>query len=92
MEGILSSAELEDGVLEVDGRVTRADIHSMTTSLTTSAPNDPDAVAALHSIRAAKAITVWRWQDEMADDIGMQMVLSRGGRQALTTVHFLRNA
>ncbi|KAH8105481.1 hypothetical protein BXZ70DRAFT_921031 [Cristinia sonorae] len=86
MEGILSSTELEEAVLEVDGRVTLADFYR-----TTANTKDADR-RGIQSLRAAKAITVWRWQEEMMNDFEMQMALERGGRELLTTVYFLRNA
>lgn len=88
MEGIFGTDDLENALLEVDGRVTRADVHAVVESLS----SDPAVSASLHSTRSAKAITVWRWQEETMQDLEVQIIQPRGGRERIATVYFLRNA
>ncbi|KAH9916526.1 uncharacterized protein B0H18DRAFT_914203 [Fomitopsis serialis] len=74
MEDIADPVVLESGVLDIDGRVERADRGDVNDSTTRS---------------AWKAFTVWRWRDEMRDDIQSQMVMDRGGRERVGTLFYL---
>ncbi|TCD71105.1 hypothetical protein EIP91_000199 [Steccherinum ochraceum] len=91
MEGIFSTTELEDAILEVDGRITRAEVWATMHPPSSSSSADIDVQMYAHSVRCAKSVTVWRWEEEMMHDLDMQMMLPRGGRQLLATVYFLRN-
>ena len=89
----MSSVELEDSILDVDGRVSRAE---------RQAGNDISTVdfwgitrpspQARGAARAAKALSVWRWRDEMRSDLEMQIALNKGGRDFIGTVYYLRRA
>ncbi|KAI0791361.1 hypothetical protein C8Q75DRAFT_715542 [Abortiporus biennis] len=99
MDDIMGTCELEDGILDVDGRVSRADRHLAASQTTTSAGADQvalsytnmDVISARSSARAAKSFTIWRWREEMMHDIEMQMLQERGGRELVGTVYYLRN-
>ncbi|KAI0781631.1 Asx homology domain-containing protein [Irpex lacteus] len=87
MEGIMSSAELEEGVLEVTKQIPPEVLSSANRlSYTTAAGGAQDTVVAG---RAAKAATIWRWRDEVKVDLGLQFSLDRGGRDTLGTVYYL---
>lgn len=90
----MSSAELEDGVLDVDGRVSR-DARSA------SEPVPPSNVwvdfSGVHQSlpvvnRAAKCLTIWRWEEDRVPDVDVQMYLDKGGRVYAGTVYYLRRA
>jgi hypothetical protein len=92
MEGMMSSVELEIAVLDVDGRVPKGDRFVDNTvasaNLWREVKDTPPEVVAAN--RATKALTVWRWRDELLCDIELQMSLTRGGRDLLGTVYYLR--
>ncbi|KZT67576.1 hypothetical protein DAEQUDRAFT_694007 [Daedalea quercina L-15889] len=74
MEDIADPIVLASGILDIDGRVERAD------------RGDANGSTA----RAAwKSFTVWRWRDEMRDDIQSQMTMARGGRERVGTLFYL---
>lgn len=92
-DGILSAAELEDALLDVDGRVARAE------RLAAAAPpprarreGDSVPLEVLVAARAAKALAVWRWRDEVLADVEMQRGMPRGARELLGTVFYLRRS
>ncbi|THH32664.1 hypothetical protein EUX98_g1486 [Antrodiella citrinella] len=87
MEGVLSSVDLEDGILEVVGQITKADIYTVVKS----AAKDPEISASVYSTRSAKAVSVWRWPEEVTHDQAQQMIRPRGGRELLASVYFMRN-
>ena len=91
MENILSSVELEQGILDVDGRVPRSEriAANDVTSINYWGDVSTDIVAAN---RAAKSLSIWRWSDEVKDDRDLQMVLDRGARELVGTVYYLRRA
>lgn len=91
MDDIMGTLELEDGILDVDGRVSRTDRHAMTMSLGAGHGifGSSDIRA---SIRTAKSFSVWRWREEMLNDFEMQMIQDRGGRELLGTISYLRSA
>lgn len=88
MEGVFSSLELEDGILEVAGQVTKADVYAVVQSAST----DPESSASVYSTRSAKAVSVWRWPEEVMHDQAAQMMQARGGRELVASVYFMRNA
>lgn len=97
MEGILGTIELEEAVLDVDNRVSRADRHeNIASELAKKSPVGVtpnftlDTATALSSSRTAKCFTVWRWSEEMQTDIELQMLQDRGGRELMGTVFYLR--
>ncbi|TFY60775.1 hypothetical protein EVJ58_g4933 [Rhodofomes roseus] len=74
MNNIADPVMLESGILDIDGTVDRAD----------------RGVANGKNARAAwKSFTVWRWRDEMRNDIQAQMVMDRGGRERVGTLFYL---
>lgn len=87
MEGVLSSVELEDGILDVVGQITKADVYAAVNS----AAKDHGSSAAVYSTRSAKAVSVWRWSEEVIHDQAVQMIRARGGRELLASVYFMRN-
>lgn len=97
MEGILSSVELEDEVLETDGRISRTDRYTavqedVVSKRISDGTEDPsNTVAHVMSTKAAKSLSVWRWRDEMRGELELQMIQERGGRERLGTVYHLRN-
>ena len=94
MDGIMSSSELESGVLDVDNRVPRDArfVGNIMTSanLWREVKNIPPETVAAN--RAAKALTIWRWKDEILSDLEMQMALEKGGRSLLGTAYYLRRS
>ena len=90
-ENILSSIELESAVLDVDGRVPSGDRFAGHAVAASPWRTDiPQELVATN--RAAKALTVWRWRDEIISDVEMQMSLEKGGRDLLGTVYHLGRA
>lgn len=93
MDGAMSSEEIEDGILDVDGRVSRADRYATLAELVSSAiPNENQDILTItqtfKSNRAAKALTIYRWRDDGAED----QFQDRGGREPIGTVFYLRNS
>ncbi|KAI0086780.1 hypothetical protein BDY19DRAFT_958640 [Irpex rosettiformis] len=86
MEGIMSSTELEQGVLDVNKQVP-PELLSTANTLSYNVGSGPqDTVVAS---RAAKAVSIWRWRDEVKADPGLQFHLDKGGRDMLGTVFYL---
>ncbi|EKM51291.1 uncharacterized protein PHACADRAFT_151948 [Phanerochaete carnosa HHB-10118-sp] len=71
IEDILSSMDLEDALLDVDGRISR----------------DQRAVTPI-----TKALTVFRWRDEVMCDLEMQMSMEKGARERCGSVWYLRRS
>lgn len=98
MEGILSSVELEDEILETDGRISRSDRYAtiqenVASTQMPGGPDDPyNTVAHVMSTKAAKSLSVWRWREDMQGELELQMIQERGGRERLGTVYYLRNS
>ena len=98
MEGILSSVELEDEILEIDGRVSRSDRYTAIQNevISRRVPDGIDdssnMIPRVISAKAAKSLSVWRWREEMQGELEIQMIQERGGREPLGTVYFLRNS
>ncbi|PSR77076.1 hypothetical protein PHLCEN_2v8065 [Hermanssonia centrifuga] len=94
MDRIMGSAELEDGILDLDGRVPRADRLVTDSVLCTTMWADVRSVPVevLSANRAAKSLTVWRWRADMMPDREMQLALPKGGREVLGTVFYLSRA
>lgn len=87
----MSSSEVEQGVLDVDGRVPHAERQSGEDIPSVNFWGDVKPSShAIGAIRAAKALTVWRWKDEMKSDLEMQIALDKAGRDFLGTVYYLR--
>lgn len=78
IDGVLSAADLEDALLDVDGRVPRTERSS--------------AHALSRGAAAAKALVVFRWRDEVQHDLEMQMAMARGARERCGTVWYLRRS
>ena len=74
MEDVVTPATLESGILDIDGRIDRA--HRGETGR--------DA-----SRTAWKAFTVWRWRPEVRDDVAVQMLAEKGGRERVGTLFYL---
>ncbi|GJE94053.1 Asx homology domain-containing protein [Phanerochaete sordida] len=81
VDGALASADLEDALLDADGRVPTA---------RRGAPARPGARAVPRSASAAKALVVYRWREETMQDLEIQMALERGGRERVGSVWYLR--
>ncbi len=91
-ECIISSVELEEGILDVDGRVSRADRQRGNDfSISFYGEVNPHTQLA-NTACTAKALTVYRWRDEMKSDFEMQLLLERAGRELVGTVYYLRRA
>lgn len=92
VEDVLSSSELEGTILDVDGRVPRGDrfVANLVTSATlwSEAKDIPQDVIA--ACRAAKALTVWRWREDVLSDMEMQVSLEKGARTSTGSVFYLR--
>ena len=102
----MSASELEDALLDVDGRVSRELRHhapSGTSALHIGfAGVSSGTAAATH--RAAKALTIWRWPDaSTAGHFGVDReqfdqeqfdreYRERGGRVCVGSVFYLRRA
>lgn len=82
IEDTLSSTDLEDALLEVDGRVSRDQRRAP--------PMLPNGKPVPRSTSAAKALTVFRWRDEVLHDLEMQLSMERGARERCGTVWYLR--
>ena len=88
----MSSAELEEGVLDVTKQVPRealAAANSVSPGAVGSLWSNASSRDNLVANRAAKALSIWRWRDETKTDVEMQRVLDRGGRDRLGTVFYL---
>lgn len=88
MEDVSDPRTLEHGILDVDGRVSRADRHEA--PVPTVHASSADYAARRANIRPWKTFTVWRWQDEMRDAIEMQLLQDMGGRERFGTLFYLR--
>ena len=96
MEGILSSLDLEEGVLDEDGRIppdARNPVPTQTPDMSSmlvdyTGVRMPSSRASI----AAKSLTVWRWDEERLPDLEVQPHLDRGGREYVGTVFYLRRA
>lgn len=88
----MSSLELEDAILDVDGQLPRSERHvlSLSSSLNARPPAEGTPTANLRANRAAKAISIWRWREEVASDLELQMSLEKGGRDLIGTAFYLR--
>ncbi|RDX40627.1 hypothetical protein OH76DRAFT_1450598 [Lentinus brumalis] len=75
MDGIADPVALERGVLDVDGRVS------------SSSKYEQDNMIA---VRAWKAFTLWRWRDEMRNQVDAQLLQERGARERVATLFYLR--
>lgn len=89
----MSSVELEEGILDVDRRVSRAERQAGNDVSFVNFWGDlkPSSQAA-SATRAAKALSVWRWSDQMKSDLEMQIALDKAGRDFLGTIYYLRRA
>lgn len=99
IEGILGTQELQEAILDVDGRVSRAERQQVFTqglkrnTLVGVAPDFSLSTASTTaSSRTAKCFTVWRWSEEMQDNVELQITQDRGGRELMGTVFYLRCA
>ena len=93
MDGMLSSVELEDCILDVDGRVSPAN-RQMASNMS-SINHFGDVISSPQQAganRTAKALSIWRWSDEMKSDLEMQIALDRAGRSFAGTVYYLIRA
>ena len=90
----MDSVTLEDALLDVDGRVSRearavaqpaAELRVEYTG-TVSSANDQ------RSGRAAKSLSLWRWNENSVPELEDQPLLPRGGREYCGTIHYLRRS
>ncbi|RPD72958.1 hypothetical protein L226DRAFT_553923 [Lentinus tigrinus ALCF2SS1-7] len=94
MDDIADPVALERGVLDVDGRVSNSrkyeqDVAACPHALTPQgAPSDElkNSIA----VRAWKAFTLWRWREEMRDQLDAQLLQERGARERVATLFYLR--
>ena len=92
MDDIADPIALERGVLDVDGRVSsprkyEQDVAACPNALTaTGAPSEE--LQDLIAVRAWKAVTLWRWREEMRDQVEAQLL--RGARERVATLFYLR--
>lgn len=84
IEDILSSTDLEDALLDEDGRVPR-DQRAVTPIRLATRPVP-------RSTSAAKALAVLRWRDEVMSDLEMQMSMEKGARERCGSVWYLRRS
>ena len=94
MDDIADPIALERGVLDVDGRVSsprkyEQDVAACPNALTpTGAPSDE--LKNLIAVRAWKAFTLWRWREEVRDQVEAQLLQERGARERVATLFYLR--
>ena len=94
MDDIADPIALERGVLDVDGRVSsprkyEQDVAACPNALTaTGAPSEE--LKDLIAVRAWKAFTLWRWREEMRDQVEAQLLQERGARERVATLFYLR--
>ncbi|PCH34743.1 hypothetical protein WOLCODRAFT_139553 [Wolfiporia cocos MD-104 SS10] len=90
IEDVTDPGVLEDGILDIDGRVARS-ARRGTTGLPggNNYPNGPEVVN--DSRQAWKCFTVWRWQGQMSEAGGTQLVLEKGGRERCNTLSYLKS-
>lgn len=82
----MSSTELEEGVLDVHKQIP-PDLLSAANTLSYNAASSVQNTVVAG--RAAKAVSIWRWKDEVKGDLVLQMHLDRGGREMLGTAYYL---
>ncbi|GBE85771.1 hypothetical protein SCP_0802930 [Sparassis crispa] len=98
IDAIADPLALETGILDVDGRVSRADryftddgnLHMHMNSSSASNSTSLGATEVTSASRAWKAFVVWRWREEMRNNIEMQALQERGGRERAGTLFYLR--
>ncbi|KAH9946585.1 Asx homology domain-containing protein [Amylocystis lapponica] len=92
MEDIADPGVLENGILDVDGRVSKAERQAAGAGAPPHGPSGSNAVPSAHaaSHNAWRSFTVWRWREEMRDAVDMQAVQERGGRERFGTLFYLR--
>ena len=94
MENISDPVALERGVLDVHGRVSSSDkfAHDAATCATPYTPSGApsEELRNVIAVRAWKAFTVWRWPDEIREQVEMQLGHERGGRERVATLFYLR--
>ena len=94
MDDIADPIALERGVLDVDGRVSSTrkyeqDVAACPNALTpTGAPSE--VLKNLIAVRAWKAFTLWRWREEVRDQVEAQLLQERGARERVATLFYLR--
>lgn len=94
MDDIADPVALERGVLDVDGRVSSSskyeqDVAACPNALTPGgAPSDE--LKNMIAVRAWKAFTLWRWRDEMRNQVDAQLLQERGARERVATLFYLR--
>lgn len=99
IEGIMGTSELEETILDVDGRVSRVERHAhftaelgsdTSTSVTISPQFTLEAATVVRACRTAKCFRIWRWSEEMRNDVRAQLLQDRGGREIMGTAFYLR--
>ncbi|KAI0692695.1 hypothetical protein C8T65DRAFT_669342 [Cerioporus squamosus] len=85
MDDIADPVALERGVLDVDGRDVAACPNALTPA---GAPSEE--LKNMIAVRAWKAFTLWRWREEMRDQIDDQLLQERGARERVATLFYLR--
>ncbi|KAI0740462.1 Asx homology domain-containing protein [Earliella scabrosa] len=94
MESISDPVALERGVLDVHSRVSSSDkfAHDAATCASPYTPSGApsEELRNVIAVRAWKAFTVWRWPDEIREQVEMQLGHERGGRERVATLFYLR--
>lgn len=93
-ESIMSSAELEDVVLSIDGRVSMEFRAKLERTVPPSRVDFTRAVSSntSPSNQAAKSLSIWRWHEDRVPELEVQQMLLKGGREYNGTVYYLRHA
>ena len=95
MEGIMNSRELEEGILDIDGRIpryARGDIQQPSESTLHVDFSGAVSTGSRSSCVAAKSMTIWRWNEERVPELEVSQLLPKGGREYCGTVYYLRLA
>ncbi|KAI0942450.1 hypothetical protein AcW1_003082 [Taiwanofungus camphoratus] len=98
MEDIADPGVLETGILDVDGRVSRADKYVADRGdLNAPLRNGPSVTSSMSNAggppithHAWKSFTVWRWTEETRNAVEMQLLQERGGRERFGSLFYLR--
>ena len=69
----MSSVELEESILDVDGRISRAERQGADDMSANFRDNVQLSPQTIHGIRAAKAMSIWRWRDAFQNDFAARM-------------------
>lgn len=92
----MSSIALEEGILDVDARVSQ-DAREPIQLRPPELSNLQVDFAGVHvpssrASKAAKSLTIWRWEEDRIPELEVQPHLDKGGREYVGTVFYLRRA